>query len=84
MTETRLGPWVRRFLLEHLVGERNLARNTQQSYRDSLALLIPFIAGKVHKTVDQLEIDHLRHRATTTLHLGLNGVVPRRERLMAL
>lgn len=59
MTETRLGPWVRRFLLEHLVGERNLARNTQQSYRDSLALLIPFIAGKVHKTVDQLEIDHL-------------------------
>src|SRR3954451_4644104 len=59
VTETRLGPWVRRFLLEHLVGERNLARNTQQSYRDSLALLIPFIAGKVHKTVDQLEIDHL-------------------------
>jgi len=49
---------VRRFLLEHLVGERNLARNTQQSYRDSLTLLIPFIARKVHKTVDQLEIGH--------------------------
>ena len=32
-----LGPWVRRFLLEHLVGERNLARNTQRSYRDTLA-----------------------------------------------
>ena len=58
MTDTKFGPWVRRFLLEHLVGERNLARNTQQSYRDSLTLLIPFIAGKVHKTVDQLEIDH--------------------------
>jgi integrase/recombinase XerD len=28
---TLLGPWVRRFLLEHLVGERNLARNTQHS-----------------------------------------------------
>ena len=27
---TLLGPWVRRFLLEHLIGERNLARNTQQ------------------------------------------------------
>jgi hypothetical protein len=26
---TKLGPWVRRFLLEYLVGERNLARNTQ-------------------------------------------------------
>lgn len=59
MTETRLGPWVRRFLLEHLVGERNLARNTQRSYRDSLALLIPFIADKTHKDVDQLDVDHL-------------------------
>ena len=60
MTETaRLGPWVRRFLLEHLVSERNLARNTQRSYRDTLALLIPFIAGKVHKEVDQLDVDHL-------------------------
>jgi site-specific recombinase XerD len=41
---TKLGPWVRRFLLEHLVGERNLARNTQRSYRDTLALMVPFIA----------------------------------------
>ena len=29
-----LGPWLRRFLSEHIVTERNLARNTQQSYRD--------------------------------------------------
>ena len=28
---SKLGTWVRRFLLEHLVGERNLARNTQRS-----------------------------------------------------
>jgi site-specific recombinase XerD len=40
---TLLGPWVRRFLLEHLVAERNLARNTQHSYRDALTLLIPLI-----------------------------------------
>jgi site-specific recombinase XerD len=60
MTDTaKLGPWVRRFLLEHLIGERNLARNTQRSYRDTLALLIPFIAGKAHKDVDQLDVDHL-------------------------
>lgn len=51
---TLLGTWVRRFLLEHLVGERNLARNTQRSYRDTLTLLIPFVAGKLHKTVDRL------------------------------
>ena len=60
MSETaKLGRWVRRFLLEHLVGERNLARNTQRSYRDTLALLIPFIADKAHKEVDQLEVNHL-------------------------
>lgn len=57
MTDTaKLGPWVRRFLLEHLVGERNLARNTQRSYRDTLALIVPFIAVKVHKQVDQLTV----------------------------
>ncbi len=37
-----LGPWVRRFLLEHLVADRNLAVNTQKSYRDMLKLLLPF------------------------------------------
>ena len=41
MTDTHaLGP-LRRFLEEHLVSERNLARNTQLSYRDTLALLLP-------------------------------------------
>jgi integrase/recombinase XerD len=54
-----LGPWVRRFLLEHVIGERNLARNTQVSYRDTLALLIPFVAGKIGKPVDRLAIEHV-------------------------
>jgi integrase/recombinase XerD len=89
VTETRLGPWVRRFLLEHLVGERNLARNTQWSYRDSLALLIPFIAGKVHKNVDQLEIDHLtaEHIRQFLQHLEEArgcGVPTRNQRLAAI
>ncbi len=53
---TMLGPWVRRFLLEHLVSERNLARNTQRSYRDTLTLLIPFVAAKRSKPVDQLRV----------------------------
>ena len=51
---TLLGPWVRRFLLEHLIGERNLSRNTQQSYRDTLCQLIPFVTGRIHKPVDRL------------------------------
>ena len=52
-----LGPWVRRFLLEHIVAERNLSRNTQISYRDTLALLLPFISRKVAKGVDRLVVD---------------------------
>ena len=34
-----LGPWLRRFLCEHIVTERNLARNTRTSYRDTFCLL---------------------------------------------
>ena len=45
----QLGPWIRRFLLEHLIRDRNLSPNTQRSYRDTLAMLLPFIAAQVHK-----------------------------------
>jgi site-specific recombinase XerD len=51
-----LGPWIRRFLLEHAVAERNLARNTQHSYRDALVLLIPFAAKIQKKSVDRLAV----------------------------
>src|SRR6266511_2275309 len=53
---TLLGSWVRRFLLEHLVSERNLAYNTQCSYRDTLVLLISFIERQVAKKVDRLKV----------------------------
>lgn len=51
-----LGPWVRRFLLEHVVGERNLSVNTQRSYRDMLILFLPFAAKQSKKAVDRLEV----------------------------
>lgn len=54
-----LGPWVRRFLLEYLIGERNLARNTQQSYRDTLRLLLPFTAHNAGRPIDRLRIEDL-------------------------
>src|SRR5262249_61162878 len=61
MTDTSLllGPWVRRFLLEHLVGERNLARNTQKAYRDALRQLLPFAARQARKPVDRLAVQDL-------------------------
>jgi len=51
-----LGPWLRRFLLEHLVIERNLTRNTQRSYRDTLRLLLPFVARQAHKQIEQISV----------------------------
>jgi integrase/recombinase XerD len=60
MTMTSLlGPWVRRFLVEYLVSERNLARNTQRSYRDTLRLLLPFLARQTNKQVDQISVPDL-------------------------
>ncbi|MDO8724106.1 MAG: tyrosine-type recombinase/integrase, partial [Syntrophales bacterium] len=52
-----LGVWIRRFLLEHMVAERNLAHNTQSSYRDALVVFLPFAAKQIGKTVDQLAIE---------------------------
>jgi integrase/recombinase XerD len=51
-----LGPWVKRFLLDHLIEERNLSRNTQRSYRDTLALLMPYAATERNKPVDRLDV----------------------------
>lgn len=55
----QLGSWVRRFLLEHLIKERNLSPNTQRSYRDTLAMLLPFIAAQLRKPLDCLEVNDL-------------------------
>jgi len=51
-----LGPWVRRFLMEHMVSERNFARNTQRSYRDALRLLLPAMARRARKPIDRLAV----------------------------
>ncbi|MDE0416280.1 MAG: tyrosine-type recombinase/integrase [bacterium] len=57
-----LGAWLRRFLTEHIVTERNLARNTQKSYRDTFALLLPFIGARARKPVDRLAMHDLTPR----------------------
>ena len=58
-TDNALAPWIKRFLLEHLVGERNLALNTQHSYRDTLRLLLPTAAKAAGKSIDRLCIADL-------------------------
>jgi site-specific recombinase XerD len=84
-----LGPWVRRFLLEHLVGELNLSRNTQASYRDALALLLPFAARNARQPVDQLEVERLTPEVVRGFLAHLEGVrhcsvTTRNQRLAAI
>jgi len=87
--QNSLAPWIRRFLLEHLVTERNLARNTQRSYRDTLCLLLPYIANQKGKQVDQLTVtdlsdDHIR-RFLLELEQARNcGIATRNQRLAAI
>jgi site-specific recombinase XerD len=52
-----LGPWIRRFLLEHLIAERNLSHNTQASYRDTLVLLLQFIHAHCKKPLERLLVE---------------------------
>ena len=54
-----LAPWLRRFLVEHVVTERNLARNTQLSYRDTFKVLIPFFRAKTRKSAERLVLEDL-------------------------
>ena len=86
---TLLGPWVRRFLLEHLVAERNLARNTQRSYRDALILLIPFVADKLHRSVDRLTVVEVSADLVRLFLADLEqsrecGIATRNQRLAAI
>lgn len=84
-----LGPWVRRFLLEYLVAERNLARNTQVSYRDTLALLLPFVSRQAAVPIERLavhDVSACRVRAFLD-HIERErgcGVVTRNQRLGAI
>jgi integrase/recombinase XerD len=84
-----LGAWVRRFLLEHLVGERNLARNTQQSYRDALRLLLPFAARHTGKPIDRLTVEDLSAQRVRAFLVELEeergcGPATRNQRLAAI
>ncbi len=84
-----IGPWIRRFLLEHLVGERNLARNTQTSYRDTLTLMLPFVATRVKKSLDRLCVDHVSPDLIRLFLLSLEqdrgcSITTRNQRLAAI
>ena len=87
--KTLLGPWVRRFLHEYLVKERNLSINTRISYRDMLVLLLAFAAAQIKKPVDRLAVVDLSPELIRKFltHLEKNrhcGAATRNQRLGAL
>lgn len=84
-----LGTWIRRFLMEHLVAERNLSRNTQRSYRDTFAQLMPFVSRQARTAVDRLAFDDLSpdHLRSYLAHMEKErGCTPRtrNQRLAAI
>lgn len=84
-----LGSWVRRFLMEHLIAERNLARNTQRSYRDTLRLLLPAVARWTRKPLDRLTVTDLSADRVRQFLIELEqqrgcGVATRNQRLAAI
>jgi integrase/recombinase XerD len=86
---TTLGPWIRRFLLEHLVGERNLAVNTRHSYRDTMCQLLPFVSARMHKAVDRLAVVDVSSKRVREFLGDVEtargcGVATRNQRLAAI
>lgn len=84
-----LAPWIRRFLLEYLRMERNLARNTQRSYRDAILLLLTFLSRQCNLPVDQLTFEHFCADQLRLFLLDLEqgrqcGIRTRNQRLAAL
>jgi site-specific recombinase XerD len=75
--------------MEHVIDERNLARNTQASYRDTLALLLPFAARDAKKPIDRLLVEDVspdivrRFLAYLEQERGCS-VVTRNQRLAAI
>lgn len=84
-----LGSWLRRFLCEHIVTERNLARNTQKSYRDTFSLLLPFVARQVRRQTDRLAVRDLTAKVVLQFLAHLEeergcAVQTRNQRLAAI
>ena len=84
-----LGPFVRRFLLEELVADRNLTLNTQRSYRDSICLLLRFMADRhatdpTRVTVEQVTAALVRGFLADLEARRGNSVATRNQRLAAI
>lgn len=89
LDHSSVGTWLRRFLLEHLVHERSVSRNTQQSYRDTFCLFLPFVSSQRKIAVDKLIVDDISPEIVSAFLLRLErirncSVTTRNQRLATL
>ena len=90
MTESHpIGPYVRRFLLEYVLIDRCLSRNTQKSYRDAIRLLLQFLSqfyscDATHLTVEQVTADAVRSFLSHRQKQNGNSAATRNQRLATI
>jgi len=87
--EHPMGPFVRRFLLEELVADRNLSPNTQKSYRDAICLLFNFLAERYSTDPTRLAVEQVDAALVRGFLVHLeehrgNSIATRNQRLAAL
>jgi len=85
----QIGSFVRRFLLENMIADRNLSRNTQTSYRDAIRLLLRFIAERygidpTHLTVEDVNAEVVRSFLTFLEKEHRNSPASVNQRLTAI
>lgn len=56
---TALACALRQFFVEHLSGLRGMSPHTVRSYRDSIVLLLRFVATRQNCSLDKLDIEHI-------------------------
>ena len=83
------GSFVRRFLLEEVVADRNLTINTQRSYRDSIRLLLRYMADHhaidpTRGTVEQVTATIVRAFLAHLEEQRSNSISTRNQRLAAI
>lgn len=84
-----IGPFVRRFLLEDIVADRNLSPNTQKSYRDAIRLLFGFIAERYSIDPTAVAVEQVDAQIVRSFLAHLEGergnsISTRNQRLAAL
>jgi integrase/recombinase XerD len=84
-----IGPYLRRFLIQETLLDRNLSRNTQASYRDTFVLLLRFMEERRSISPERLSAEDVTVAAVREFLTYLkedrgNGDSTRNQRLAAI